>query len=279
MRIHMGRRAVQMEPKDLIVWGGAAAASYHPVVEKLLGPTADYLGETLKSVTQAGAERMGRVLRHAIRKLGDRINAPGVLSPRVVKELLIAAPFIQDELSAEYFGGVLAASRSDVPRDDRGAALLALLGRLSAYQVRTHCIVYSVFKALHGGLNQDVGEQDVRRYTGAFITSEEYARAVALEAGEDLGQIMDHSVVGLARESLVDGAMYACDIEAGKMARFIGLPAAGGLVVHPSSYGAELLLWACGRADIGADRFLDPLVSLEFEAAVDLPRAATKHTY
>src|SRR6266496_693093 len=118
-----------MEPASGIAILGTAIGSAK-IVEKLLGPTADYLGTGLRSWTEKRVENTRRIFTHAAKLLGDRLESPGSVPPKVLKGILDDGSFCDDELSAEYFGGVLASSRTGVSRDDRGASFTALLGRL-----------------------------------------------------------------------------------------------------------------------------------------------------
>lgn len=74
-----------------------------------------------------------------------KLRRPGAVPPKVLKGIIGEAPFCDDELSAEYFGGVLASSRTGVSRNDRGAAFAALVGRLSAYEIRAHFFFTTLF--------------------------------------------------------------------------------------------------------------------------------------
>src|SRR6266404_2227164 len=117
------------------------------VVEKLLGPTAEYIGVGLKNWTEKRVNNLARIFENAQKRLGGNLNDPGSVPPRVLKEILAEGSFCDDELSAEYFGGVLASSRSEIPRDDRGAAFARLVSRLTSYQIRTHFLLYAVIKS------------------------------------------------------------------------------------------------------------------------------------
>jgi hypothetical protein len=55
----------------------------------------------------------------ARRKLGIRAEQPGSIPARTLQKLLTDGSFVDDEICAEYFGGVLASSRSQTGRDDR----------------------------------------------------------------------------------------------------------------------------------------------------------------
>lgn len=115
----------------LTILGGAVGSA--KIVEKLLGPTADYIGLGVKTWTEKRVENVGRIFRIAAEKLGSSIEEKGGIPPKVLKGILEEGSFCDDELSANYLGGVLASSRSSAPRDDRGATYIALIGRLSTW--------------------------------------------------------------------------------------------------------------------------------------------------
>jgi hypothetical protein len=102
-----------MDPGTGLTVLGAALGSKELVV-KILGPTADYLGAGLKDWTERATMNVQRVFYQAAKKLGNRIG-------------------------------------SEIGRDDRGAAHVALIGRLSAYQIRSHYFFYSIIRHLYGG--------------------------------------------------------------------------------------------------------------------------------
>src|SRR3990167_4792547 len=87
-------------------------------IEKLLGPTADYLGEGIKDWAKKQKENVGNIFLNAQKKLGDKIETEGMVSPKVLKGILNEGSFCEDFLAVEYFGGVLASSRSGISRDD-----------------------------------------------------------------------------------------------------------------------------------------------------------------
>lgn len=53
---------------------------------------------------------MRRIFENADRQLSDE-PVDGRVSPRVLRKVLQEGSFIEDELAAEYLGGVLASSR------------------------------------------------------------------------------------------------------------------------------------------------------------------------
>ena len=118
-----------MDPATgLTILGSAVGGA--KLVEKLLGPTADYVGTGLKNWAEKRVTNASRIFEKAAEKLGSRIDEPGAVPPRVLKEILDEGLYCDDELTAEYFGGVLASSRSSISRDDRAASYLKLTSSL-----------------------------------------------------------------------------------------------------------------------------------------------------
>lgn len=111
---------------------------------KILGPTADYIGEQAKLMVEKQVQNTNRIFQNANRILGPKLDEPGTVPPRVLKEILENGSFCDEELSAEYFGGILASSRSGISRDDRAMTMLDLIKSLSIYQIRTHYIFYQI---------------------------------------------------------------------------------------------------------------------------------------
>ena len=97
------------------------------ILEKILGPTADYLGYQLKEWTEKKVKNTAAIFKNAEKKLGEKINQDGSVAPKVLKGILNEGAWSEEELQIEYFGGVLASSRSGVKRDDRGAYFVSLI--------------------------------------------------------------------------------------------------------------------------------------------------------
>jgi hypothetical protein len=229
-----------------LVAGGGLIAS-RDLVTKLLGPSAEYVGQKALGLLQKADVNVNDIFRRAIRFLGPRLDAPGGVPPRVVQRILMEGAFCEDQLAAEYFGGVLASSRSEVPRDDRAATLVALLGRLSTYQIRAHFIVYRAMKASLTGDGISKGNSAI------LIREESFLRALDLSENEDAGSIVSHALHGLSREGLVVQGDIESYFSASK----------DGLVFEPSAAGIELALWANGLGHVKLSRFFNPDVLLE----------------
>ena len=63
---------------DLTTLGIAGGLGYlgKDVVNKILGPTAEYLGQQLKEYAQKRLENTSEIFSNAEKKLGDKLNRP-----------------------------------------------------------------------------------------------------------------------------------------------------------------------------------------------------------
>lgn len=113
-----------MEPATTVGLGAITAYLAKDGIAKLLGPTADYLGEGLRDLTQRRIESIGKMFSNASKKLGPQLNMPGQVPPRILRTVMNEASYFEDHVALEYFGGVLASSRTEGGRDDRGARLI-----------------------------------------------------------------------------------------------------------------------------------------------------------
>jgi hypothetical protein len=54
--------------------------------------------------------------------------------------------FSSDTLAVDYFGGILASSRTEDGRDDRGARIAKIVDGLSTYQLRSHYLLFTTIR-------------------------------------------------------------------------------------------------------------------------------------
>lgn len=251
----------------LIVLGAALGSK--EIVVKLLGPTADYVGTGLRNWTEKRVHNVARIFDNATKRLGSNIDSEGRVPPRVLKGILDDGSFCDDELTAEYFGGVLASSRSEVSRDDRAASLIALIGRLSTYQIRAHYILCTVFKRLYDGSGLGLSIADQREIV-IYLPYSSYYRAMDFSDAEQQNfvPLLEHVFFGLDRERLVAFSVYG-----GPEVIQLHWPMAseGGILYRPSALAAELYLWAHGCPNLGAPALLDPNRQFDVETSIKIP--------
>lgn len=244
-----------MEPVTSIGLGAIAAYLAKDGVAKLLGPTADYLGEGLKNLTQRRVESIGQIFANASAKLGNRLDQPGQVPARVLKAVLNEGSYCEDPVALEYFGGVLASSRTERGRDDRGARMAKLIDNLSAYQLRTHYLLYSTISILFAQSGRRFATDEDRAQMQTFIPFQGYVASMGFSEDElSNPQIMQHIWHGLSSDDLIEGR-WQFGNQLSLRPIFARAPD-DGIVFHPSSLGAELFLWAFGHGHVPIEHLL-----------------------
>ena len=76
------------EPLTTVGLGAVAAYLSRDGIQRLLGPTADYLGQGLRDFTQKRVQTIGEIFQKAESKLGAKLDTPGEVSPKVLKAVL-----------------------------------------------------------------------------------------------------------------------------------------------------------------------------------------------
>ena len=238
--------------------GTAAVVAYlsKDGVAKLLGPTADYLGSELKHLVEKSQENVVKVFKKAERKLGDRLQIPGTVNPRVFRHVYDEARFCESELLAEYFAGVLASSRTESGDDDRGVYYAQLVKSLSIHQIQFHYFFYYIIWKLSRGRAFDLNDHTGRTKLTVVIPAECYAATFGVTPSRKAESIVTHSLSGLARTDLIasDFLFSGPDV-----LRANGVNArAQSFKVSPTITGIELFLWVHGRGEETLNSFLGP---------------------
>lgn len=236
-------------PEPVTTIGLSAVAAYlgKDGITKILGPTADYLGVSLKDFAKKRADNVGRIFANAEKKLGDKINQPGQVPPKVLKTIIDEGSYSDDTIAVEYFGGVLASSRTESGRDDRGARIGKILDNMSVYQIRSHYIVYTIIRKLFKDSKYLFNQED-RHKMEIFIPWNTYVNSMDFDKteNEQFISIVNNTFFGLNKDDLIETFYYGPIEHIHKK-----FPEAkdGGIVVSPSALGAELYLWGFGFGD------------------------------
>ena len=257
-----------MEPITTVGLGAIAAYLAKDGVAKLLGPTADYLGEGLRDLTRRRVESIGRIFSNASAKLGDQLDAPGQVPPRVLRTVMNEGSYCEDPVAVEYLGGVLASSRTERGRDDRGVRMARLVDNLSTYQIRTHYLLYSSIAKLFSGSGSRFATDQDRAKMRTFLPIQGYATSMGFSQEEwDNPQLLNHIWHGLYSDGLLEG-QWQFGAQRSLKAIFPGAPS-DGIVCGPSALGAELFLWAFGHGHAP----LEYLLSIALDSCIDsLPK-------
>ena len=251
---------------EIITVGIGAIAAYlgKDGVQKILGPTADYLGEELKAFTQRRINNVGKIFSNAEKKLGPRLDSPGQVPPKVLKSVINEGSYSEDPVTLEYFGGVLASSKTEIGRDDRGARLIKILDNLSTYQIRTHYLIYSTIAHLFSNSEKQFGLSENRAKMEVFLPFEGYFFSMAFTQAEWANpQILSHIWHGLYSDNLIENRwQYGSQENLQKIAEAVP---GDGIICQPSALGAELFLWAFGYGD----KPLNYVLSGDLKAEID----------
>lgn len=186
---------------------GAATGEGQWLIRRLLRKIADSMGADLnqsyldyREKRRANAEK---VLKNGVKILGDRINNPGTIHPRVFAGILDSGSWSDDEVSAHYYGGLLASSRSGIARDDRGVAMVEFIKSLSVYELRIHFLCYRAFWEVFRGFKTNPLKEGDLDAMLIYIPKDEAFGAMEFEDGEDDQMLFGASLLSLASKWLM----------------------------------------------------------------------------
>jgi hypothetical protein len=118
--------------------------SVDEIIKNVMGPTSKQMGGDLSKVYEYGRNNI-------FRKAWGKIDNPkdGMISNlRVARDVIWNGSYSEDDVTAEYFGGILASSRSKDGKNDSGIFYLDIIKSLSSDQLKTHYIVYRILNLL-----------------------------------------------------------------------------------------------------------------------------------
>ena len=237
--------------------GKEAAKATGGLLSRVLGPSADELGEALRSYTAFRVANVNRIATKAEQKQ----EGAGTVPPRVAHRLLEEGSFSDDELMAEYLSGVLAGSRSPDGRDDRAIVWSELVAGMSSLQLRAHFLLYREWARLLQGrrdvqLSLDVGRTQAR----LVVPLAPFLVLLAGDSDVDMGVALAHSIPGLVRLGLIGNNYHWGSSESSGISN---PPFSNLLRVEPSSAGIELYGLALGLSDISPQTFAQLATPLE----------------
>ncbi|TWT63921.1 hypothetical protein [Rubinisphaera italica] len=233
------------------VGAGLTVLGSKELLTKLLGPSADYVGGEIKNLVERCNINLDNVFRIALHKLGSRADEPGVVNPRVLKRVFDEARLCDDPLMAEYLGGVLASSKGDIARDDRGTFYLNEINALSTYQLRTHYLIYAVIVRSQRPYDQDLSYWYQQDTISVAIPESGYLAGMEYSTDEPSDDISFHSFLGLEMKGLCERGIEV--IEPQKQSDF-DVPFR---FYWPTRYGFELFLWGLGLGNTRVSSYFD----------------------
>lgn len=236
-------------------FGLAALGAAGVVAQKLFGKTLDEMGSDINSLYRRGRDR---VLLKAASKVADPEDgrAPNL---RVARDVLWNGAVTESEICAEYFGGVLASSRSADGTDDASIHYLDVIKSLSSKQLHLHYCIYRALQKLlvsqGSALNVGMGTElaKVRLY-GSPIQAE----LIGLNLGLDIAVLARNGLIGEGYE------VTGLQTKTGETVPYF--------YVRPTSFGIALYAVAFNRLDDWRSYSTEDFGA--FEGIEELPVAA-----
>lgn len=259
-----------------VTGAGLAVLGSKEVITKILGPSADYVGGEIKNFVQKCNVNLDVIFLKAKNKLGSKIEEKGSVNSKVLRDILEDGRFCEEELNSDYYAGILASSRVENGRDDRGVFYLSIIKQLSVYQLRLHYIFYHLLKRA-GISDLNLGLENVRQNSRCFISFTAFIKLMDLQETENFELILQHSIIGLINKGLIGDFYQYGNLEF--MRNYIpeDLPE-GGLLLEPTVLGAELLLWADGKGNIPGSNFLLQSTSIS-DSVINFNQESLKFDY
>ncbi|MCU0680047.1 MAG: hypothetical protein MUF50_01950 [Planctomycetes bacterium] len=165
-------------------------------LKKVLGPTLDEIGQDLSVLYKKGRDK---ITSSAERKIkpgteGQRANL------RVAWNVFTSGSFSDSAISAEYFGGILASSKSEDGNDDAGIYYFDIVKSLSSTQLHLHYVLYRSLNNLMAddptSINKNLGLQNDISSIHTYFFSKEMT---------EIGLNLDTDFVALHSKGLLSG--------------------------------------------------------------------------
>ena len=214
---------------------------------------------TYELVKERSKKRLEWVINNARRK---KRGADFHVSDRVAFKAMTEAAFTDDTITADYLGGVLAAGSAG---SDAGAPVVAVIGRLSANQLRLHYLIYrEVARLWPRTAPINLYQEREANLAAVRVPAEGLVAALGASGMQELGG----SVKVLVREGLFGGD-HQWGVET------IGGESVWTLRVRPSALGAELYLWGRGADNVNANAIFGKAAGMAEELGIPETNTAT----
>lgn len=237
------------------------------IADRVFGPTLGEVGEAMRRLTERRLRNVGRVVQKANAKSGGQPeeSAPAL---RAAEIILREAGVADEEVVADYLGGVLASARSD--EGDDAVAWTSLISRMSSAELLLHYMLYSAVRAEALGHNEiNVLDNGGRERLRAYVPMEPPIGLFSA-LGADKFVKLASLLTGLDREGMFQGSWQFgpgvdCSTPEGTELR-------SGLEFAPSLTGLNLFVWGQGLGSLGLAGYLTDVELPQLNGVV-VPRA------
>lgn len=237
-----------MASEEILVAAGLAGVGY--VAQQLFGKTLAEMGDDLNKSYKSNRDK---ILEKAAKKVADP-NDGAHVNLRVARDVLWNGAVTDNEVCAEYFGGLLAGSRSADGKDDSALIYVDCVKSLSSKQLHLHFAIYDSFQELliksgrkiNPGLNSELEALQI-----CFGTAELLG----------LGLQPDIDVNILVRQGLIAGFVKNSQVVAGGKFDYVS--------VIPSTFG--ILLYAAASNSLKRWRLYSNM-KFDQTSSIELPK-------
>lgn len=250
--------------QEILTSGGGIAVilSNKELLNKLLGPSADYLGDYnkrfLENILEKQPKNLANIIVKAYKKLGARAEEQGGVEPRIIKAIIEDGVFIEEDVVAEYYSGILASSRSEDGKNDSGLPYLKLLQSMSAFDMMLHSLLYKTVLAEFKELGFQIDNPEDRNKMKIFIPYNElYIQIHKNFRNIDESIIYDKigdSMFRFSQHAIIKQIWYLANKEtiARETKNKVNQT---GLIFYPTAIGTSLAMWGYGNGHLSNNLF------------------------
>lgn len=228
------------------VAAGLTAIVSKDLIPKVLGPTAEYIGQETLGLAKKCNVNLSNILKAAFRILEiNKIPQKFPVNTRVFKEIITEGKFAEDELLTEYFGGLLASSKTETGCYDRALYYLCIVKALSIYQLRLHYIVYyRLCKEFQGEKAEFLDRIANRRKLEILVPMSTIEKVFGISGGTQAYPHMMHALTGLSEKMLI--GKESGFVDGYDSVRFQTIHGSG-ILLNPTLLGCETFIWGNGN--------------------------------
>jgi hypothetical protein len=166
------------------------------VGKQLLGKTFDVISSDIAGLYTSGRNK---IIQKATEKIKNKDDGKSA-NLRVARDVFWNGSFTDEAICAEYFGGILASSRSDDGRDDSGIYYVDLMKSLSSKQLTLHYIFYFLLNKILVSKPEknemSIGDESKLQTEKLFLSINELKTILNSDLGRDLHALHAKGLIG-----------------------------------------------------------------------------------
>lgn len=164
--------------------------------KQLLGKTFDVISSDIAELYKSGRDKISQKALEKIKNKDDNKSA----NLRVARDVFLNGSFTDEAICAEYFGGILASSRSDDGKDDSGIYYVDIIKSLSSKQLMLHYAIYSVLNTMFVSNPEksklNPGQESELQNEEIFLSTNELQSLTGGDLGLDLHALHAKGLIG-----------------------------------------------------------------------------------